>query len=103
MSISKNSYQELSHHRNHLGLRLLLAIGGGYLLTTLMGIFLSYSLEISDNNSIVAALLLSFAIFTTAIIWVFSVKSLRQAWLGLVMPGLALEVLILTIELAKFW
>lgn len=93
--------QELIHYRQQVALRTLLAIAGGYLLTNLLGVFLSYALPLSKSDAVVTASVLSFAIFTAAIIWVFSVKSLRQAWLGLAVPGIALEALILLIEFAQ--
>ncbi len=97
----KSSDKELFRYRIDIALRILIAVAGGYTLTSLAAIFLSYALPLSKSDAVVMASTLSFALFTGAIIWVFSVKSLRSAWLGLVAPGLVFGALILIIQFAR--
>lgn len=97
----KSSDKELFRYRIDVTLRILFAVIGGYALTSLAAIFLSYALPLSKSDAVVLASTLSFALYTGAIIWVFSVKSLRSAGLGLAVPSLVLGALILTIQFAR--
>jgi len=102
MAISlKSTDKELARYRIEVVLRVVFAVVGGYVFTTLSAIFLSYSLPLSKSDAVITASVLSFALFTCAIIWVFAVKSLLRAWLGLVVPSLVLGVLILTIQFVR--
>jgi len=80
----KNSTQELRQYRWEVFGRILVAVLGGYGFTLLFGILLTYVLPISKSSAVMTASLLSFAIYTSVIIWVFSVKTLRHAAIGLV-------------------
>lgn len=66
-----------------LPLRVLLAVGGGYGLTSLVTILLSLLLPLPPAESVLAASLCSFAIYTAIIIWVFACPSLNRVWRGL--------------------
>lgn len=63
--------------------RCLIAVLGGYFFTMAFSIFLTQVLPIAKSSAVMTANLLSFAIYTVAIIWVFSVKEFRQLWWGL--------------------
>ena len=91
---SKASAAELSLYRWHVASRVLAAVLGGYVLTSLIGIFLSLALPLSRSDSVNITNTLGFAFYTGAIIWVFSVATVRRAWLGLVIPSLVLAALI---------
>lgn len=97
----KSADKELFQYRIDVALRILFAVVGGYALATLAAVFLSYALPLSKSDAVVTASVLSFTLYTCAIIWVFSVKSLRQAWVGLLVPGVVLGALILTIQFAR--
>jgi len=97
----KSDHEELNHYRKQVGLRIVLAVVGGYILTNLLSVFLSYSLPLSKSDSVVTTSLLSFAIYTSLIVWIFSVKSLRHVWWGLAVPGVVLGVLNLSIEMVR--
>lgn len=66
-----------------LPLRVLLAVGGGYGLTSLATILLSLLLPLPPAESVLAASLCSFAIYTAIIIWVFACPRLGRVWRGL--------------------
>ena len=97
----KSNHEELNHYRKQVALRIALAVVGGYVLTNLLSVFLSYSLPLSKSDALVTASLLSFAIYTSLIVWIFSVKSLRHVWWGLAVPEVVLGVLNLSIEMVR--
>lgn len=78
--------------------RAFLAILGGYALANIAAILLSYALPMPKSDAVMTGILLSFAIYTGAIMWVFAVQSLHKAWLGLVVPSLLLGALALLIK-----
>ncbi|MDZ7922967.1 MAG: DUF3649 domain-containing protein [Marinagarivorans sp.] len=80
------------HYRWKITLRVMLAITGGYVLTNLASILISFLLPLSKSDAVMTALLLSFIIYTCVVIWVFSVKSLRTVFLGLTSTSLAIGV-----------
>ncbi|MGK0474691.1 MAG: hypothetical protein ACJAYV_000336 [Oleispira sp.] len=65
--------------------RSLAAIIGGYMLSSLLAILISYLLPMPTSDSVLLSLQLSFLFYSIAIIWVFSVKTAGKAWLGLLM------------------
>ena len=89
--------------RNHLPLfsRIVAAIVGGYLLASIATVLLSFILPASLPEAVLGATLLSFAIYTAAIIWVFAARSATRAWLGLLLPGAGLAVASFCLQLAK--
>ncbi|HWV15004.1 MAG TPA: DUF3649 domain-containing protein [Cellvibrio sp.] len=99
MAKTKISNRELSLYRWQVAVRALLAVLGGYALATLAGIFLTYALPLSRSDAVITANLLSFTLYSIAIIWVFSTQTLRRAGLGLLLAGLALAAAILLFKL----
>ncbi|MGK5079537.1 DUF3649 domain-containing protein [Janthinobacterium sp. HLX7-2] len=63
------------------------AILGGYLLAALITMLLSVSLPMARAEAVMTATLLSFAIYTCAVLWVFATGSALRAWLGLLLPA----------------
>jgi hypothetical protein len=88
----KSSDEELHTYRKQVLLRVLLAVAGGYLLTNLIGIFLSHLLPLSKSDAVVTASVLSFAIYTSLIMWTFSVKRLSHIGWGLGVPSVVLGI-----------
>ncbi len=78
----KSSEENLTRYRWEVAGRCLIAVLGGYLFTIALSIFLTQVLPITKSSAVMTANLLSFAIYTIAIIWVFSVKEFRQLWWG---------------------
>jgi len=97
----KTTNEDLIHYRKQVLLRIFLAVVGGYILTNLLSVFLSYLLPFSKSDAVVTASLLSFAIYTSLIMWVFSVKSLRHVWWGLAVPGVVLGIINISIEILR--
>ena len=63
------------------------AIVGGYVLAALVTMLLSVSLPMARAEAVMTATLLSFAIYTCAVLWVFATRSALRAWLGLLIPA----------------
>lgn len=68
------------------------AIFGGYALASGATVFLGAVLPMVRAEAVLAATLLSFALYTAAAIWVFAARDLKRAWLGLLLPALALAL-----------
>ena len=67
----------------HIVSRCLAAIFGGYLLGAVATILLAQILPLSQVDRVLTAMMLSFTVYTCAVIWVFSVKSTWRYWLDL--------------------
>lgn len=81
-SASKNAGQELALYRWQVFGRILIAVLGGYLFALAVGILLTQILPLPRSSLVMSAVLASFALYATAIIWVFSVKSFRTLLIG---------------------
>ncbi|MCB2383351.1 hypothetical protein KV201_14325 [Shewanella sp. SR1] len=67
----------------HIVSRCLAAIFGGYLLGAVATILLAQILPLSQVDRVLTAMMLSFTVYTCAVLWVFSVKSTWRYWLDL--------------------
>ena len=70
------------------------AIVGGYVLAALLTMLLSVSLPMARAEAVMTATLLSFAIYTCAVLWVFATRSALRAWLGLLMPAAVIAAIL---------
>ena len=96
--MKNNQFNPNNRYRWQIACRVFVAILGGYALANIAGILLSYLLPMPKSDAVMTGILLSFAIHTGAIMWVFAVQSLHKAWLGLVAPSLLLGALALLIK-----
>jgi hypothetical protein len=87
------------YHRQ-ITLRVVIAILGGYALANITAILLSYLLPMPKSDAVMTGILLSFAIYAGAIIWVFAVRSMHKAWLGLIVPSLVFGAVVLALKFA---
>lgn len=67
----------------HIFARVFAAVVLGYLVANTGSVLLGFLLPLPKVDSVLTASLLSFAIYTAVIMWIFSVKTLRKMWLGL--------------------
>ncbi|MGR3970560.1 hypothetical protein [Shewanella sp. 1180_01] len=67
----------------HIGNRCLAATFGGYLISAVATILLAQILPLSQVDRVLTAMMLSFTVYTCAVLWVFSVKSTWRYWLDL--------------------
>ena len=75
--------------RWHIASRVLAAAVPGFVLTNTSSVLLSFLLPGDKISGVAAATLLSFAIYTAIVMWVFSVRRLRTVWIGLILGILA--------------
>jgi hypothetical protein len=66
--------------------RIVAAVAGGYALAALASVAL-LALPVSRPQAVLAGMLMSFAIYAGAIVWVFAVRSARRAWTGLLLAA----------------
>ncbi len=69
--------------------RIIAALFGGYALAAL-GSVAVLALPASKPQAVLSGMLLSFIIYTCAVIWVFAVRSAWRAWAGLVLAAIPL-------------
>ncbi|MDO9002579.1 MAG: DUF3649 domain-containing protein [Aquabacterium sp.] len=74
--------------------RALAAILGGYVIAALFTGALAMYLPGSRLEATLTAMMLSFAVYACAVIWVFSARSAWRAWWGLAVPAAVLGALI---------
>ncbi|MBV8624288.1 MAG: DUF3649 domain-containing protein [Herbaspirillum sp.] len=74
--------------------RIVAAVAGGYVLTSLCTIVAARYLPMGRADAVMTATMSSFAIFTCAVIWVFAARSAWRAWAGLAVPALLLALLL---------
>jgi|TARA_R110000787_G_scaffold199680_2_gene310774 hypothetical protein len=57
---------------------------GGYLLTSAVMILIAAILPLSRADAVITSALLSFAVYTAVVIWIFAVKNAKRAWIGMI-------------------
>jgi hypothetical protein len=73
--------------------RALTAIFGGYAFASISVVFLSFVLPMQRAEAVMTATLLSFAIHVVAALWAFAARTALRAWIGLLVPGVAMGLL----------
>ncbi len=81
---------EEARYRWMVASRVLIAAVGGYALTSVATIFLALVWPLPKAQAVMAATMLSFALYAIVVIWVFSVGSAKRAWLGVLLPAIVL-------------
>jgi len=69
--------------------RVVAAMFGGYALATSSSLLIGQLLgeSVGKYQAVHISLMLSFLLYTCAVMWVFSVKSAKKAWLGLIVAN----------------
>ncbi|MEO0367265.1 MAG: hypothetical protein AAF197_00610 [Pseudomonadota bacterium] len=67
----------------HVASRVFAATIPAYLLTNTIGVLLTFVLVTEKTTGVALATIMSFAIYTAIIIWIFSVDKLKTVWWGL--------------------
>lgn len=75
-------------HNPRLGIasRAMAAVLGGYVLATVSSVSLSQLVTLPRVHAVLSGLLLSFVVYTGAIMWAFAARSVGRAWIGLLIP-----------------
>ncbi|WP_460419345.1 DUF3649 domain-containing protein [Pseudomonas sp. microsymbiont 2] len=63
--------------------RIVAAVFGGYAFTYAFTAALARLLPLEQVDALIVATVLSFAVYTGAILWAFACRSARRAWAGL--------------------
>jgi hypothetical protein len=82
--------------RGPLVSRVIAAIFGGYGLASLAAVAAT-ALPGPPSEAVLIGMMLSFAIYTGAVIWVFAVRSAWRAWVGLLIAAAPLALVVLTL------
>jgi hypothetical protein len=69
--------------------RIVAAVLGGYALAALTSVA-ALALPMTKPQAVISGMLLSFLVFTAAVVWVFAVRSARRAWAGLLLAAVPL-------------
>ena len=77
--------------------RTLAAILAGYLLTAVMTALLAVSLPLDKVDAVLVATMLSFAFYTVAVMWAFTVKRWWRSWFDLLLLSALVYVTYLVI------
>lgn len=75
--------------------RTLAAVAGGYAVSAMAGTVMALYLPASRAEATLTGMLLSFAVYTCAVMWVFAARTAWKAWLGLLLPAAALGAMLL--------
>ncbi|MBN7796123.1 DUF3649 domain-containing protein [Parahaliea mediterranea] len=75
--------QPAFHYRRQVAMRVVAAALGGYTLTSAATVLAALVWPLPRAEAVAAATMLSFALYTAVIVWVFAVRRLRTAWWGL--------------------
>jgi len=80
---SRRTTTEQPHYRLLVLSRIIAAVVGGYAFSTVMILVMTYLLPLSQKDALMLSTMLSYIIYLLAIIWVFAVKTVRTAWIGI--------------------
>ena len=69
--------------------RIIAALFGGYALAALSSVAV-LALPMSKPQAVLTGMLASFAVYASAVIWVFAVRSALKAWAGLIIVAVPL-------------
>ncbi|MEC8428799.1 MAG: DUF3649 domain-containing protein [Pseudomonadota bacterium] len=63
--------------------RSIAALVGGYICANALAIALTGVLPTEKDSAVISGMMMTFALYALAIMWVFSAKTAKRAWLGL--------------------
>jgi hypothetical protein len=73
--------------------RVLAAVLGGYIVAALASVSLTLWVPMGRADAVVTGMMTSFLAYLGAVIWCFACRSAWRAWLGLIVPSLALAAI----------
>ncbi len=69
-----------------VAMRTIAAILGGYALGALASVVCATLLPLERAEAVMTGMLLSFAVYAGAVVWVFAARTALRAWVGLLIP-----------------
>lgn len=85
---------EASRYRWGVAARAVAAVGGGYLLSAVAATLLAVLLPLPRADASIISTMLSFVIYTCAVLWVFATRSAWRAWAGIFIAAAMLSALL---------
>ncbi|WP_458097564.1 DUF3649 domain-containing protein [Roseomonas sp. WA12] len=76
-----------------IALRALAAIGGGYALAALSALALTTTLPLDRADAVLTGMMVSFAVYAGAVVWVFAASSAARAWAGIAATAILLAAI----------
>ena len=73
----------------HVLSRVLAAVLGGYAAANAVAVGLAQILPMSQGDAVMTGILLTYIVYAAAVIWVFAARSVRRAWLGILLTTAA--------------
>lgn len=73
--------------------RSLAALLGGYLLASMASIAIALLAPMTQVDAALTGMMLSFVVYLLAFLWCFACRSAWRAWLGVLLPSLALGLI----------
>ncbi|MFJ3482463.1 DUF3649 domain-containing protein [Pseudomonas sp. NPDC090202] len=73
--------------------RVLAALLGGYLLSSLASVCMAQFLPLARAEAVVLGMTLSFLVYLPAVLWCFACRTAWRAWLGVLLPSAVLGAL----------
>lgn len=90
MSSAAQPATDGARYRLGVASRALAAIAGGYAVAGLASALMALFLPLSRSEATLTGMLLSFAVYTGAVLWVFAAPTAWRAWGGLAAAALLL-------------
>ena len=69
--------------RWHVASRILAAVAGGYAVSNVAAVGLAQVLPLPRADAVMAGVLSTYLVYAAAVVWCFGARTVRQAWLGL--------------------
>ena len=81
--------------RRDVAVRIVAAVAGGYAVSNVAAVGLAHVLPLPRADAVMAGVLATFLLYAAAVVWCFGARTVRQAWLGILLAiltfgGLAL-------------
>ena len=80
-------------YRLQVASRMVAAAIGGYALASAITVLLAIIWPLPRAQAVLASTMLGFVWYTVAVIWVFTARSHRRAWVGMVLPTVFIALL----------
>lgn len=83
----------LLSYRLAVASRCLAALLGGYLLASMASVCITLLVPMTPVDAALIGMMLSFVFYLLAFIWCFACRTATRAWLGVLLPSLALALI----------
>lgn len=81
--------------RRDVAARIVAAVAGGYAVSNVAAIGLAHVLPLPRSDAVMAGILTTFLFYGAVVVWCFATRTVRQAWLGILLAIAAFGALTL--------